>query len=97
MIPTWINRSEYPFNPKQLSLSMGTMSYVDEGEGEPIVMVHGNPSWSFEYRALIKHFSATHRCIAHDHIGFGLSDKPLDWDYLPRRHAENLGNVAGNP
>jgi haloalkane dehalogenase len=69
---------------------MGAISYVDEGTGGPMVMVHGNPAWSFEYRTLIKHFSVTHRCIAPDHIGFGLSDKPLDWDYLPQHHAENL-------
>ncbi len=90
MIPTWIDQNEYPFTPQQFSLPMGTMSYVDEGNGEPIVMVHGNPSWSFEFRALIKHFSKTHRCIAPDHIGFGLSDKPTDWSYLPEEQAVNL-------
>ncbi len=90
MDPTWIDREAYPFSPRQFKLPMGTMSYVDEGEGKPLVMVHGNPSWSFEFRALIKHFSRTHRCIAPDQIGFGLSDKPPDWDYLPRHHAENL-------
>lgn len=90
MVPNWINHEMYPFSPKQLTLPIGTMSYVDEGDGEPLVMVHGNPSWSFEFRALIKHFSRTHRCIAPDHIGFGLSDKPTDWDYLPQQHAENL-------
>jgi haloalkane dehalogenase len=90
MIPGWVNQQEYPFIPNQFSLPMGVMSYVDEGTGEPIVMVHGNPSWSFEFRALIKHFSKNHRCLAPDHIGFGLSDKPMDWGYLPEQHAENL-------
>jgi haloalkane dehalogenase len=90
---TWINPKEYPFRPQQLNLAMGTMSYVDEGEGEALVMVHGNPSWSFEFRALIKHFAKTHRCIAPDHIGFGLSDKPADWDYLPQQHAENFESL----
>jgi haloalkane dehalogenase len=90
MIPTWIDKKEYPFIPKDINLPMGTMSYVDEGQGDPLVMVHGNPSWSFEFRTLIKHFSKTNRCIAPDHIGFGLSNKPLDWDYLPSHHAENL-------
>lgn len=90
MKPTWIDDEMYPFSPKQFSLPMGEMSYVDEGEGDPLVMVHGNPSWSFEFRALIKHFSRTRRCIAPDHIGFGLSDKPPEWDYLPQHHAENL-------
>lgn len=90
MIPTWIDKSEYPFTPKKFALPMGTMSYVDEGEGMPLVMIHGNPSWSFEFRALVKRFSKTHRCIVPDHIGFGLSDKPAEWDYLPQQHAENL-------
>lgn len=90
MVPDWINREMYPFSPKHFTLPMGTMSYVDEGEGEPLVMVHGNPSWSFEFRALITLFSRTHRCVAPDHIGSGLSDKPTDWDYLPRQHAETL-------
>ena len=90
MKPTWIDTDAYPFEPKSYRLPMGTMSYVDEGEGDPLVMVHGNPSWSFEFRDLIKHFRASRRCIAPDHIGFGLSDKPPAWDYLPRHHAENL-------
>jgi len=90
MKPTWIDTAAYPFEPKSFSLPMGTMRYVDEGEGDPVVMVHGNPSWSFEFRDLVKRFSATHRCIAPDHIGFGLSDKPRAWDYLPQHHAENL-------
>jgi haloalkane dehalogenase len=93
MTPTWINSQEYPFSPKELSLPVGTMRYVDEGAGDPLVMVHGNPSWSFEFRDLIKRFSKTHRCIAPDHIGFGLSEKPTDWDYLPAGHAENLENL----
>lgn len=90
MIPAWINTEEYPFIPKKFAQPMGTMRYVDVGSGDPFVMVHGNPSWSFEFRALIKHFAQTHRCIAPDHIGFGLSDKPADWTYLPQQHAENL-------
>ena len=66
------------------------MHYVDEGIGEPIVFVHGNPAWSFEFRNLIKEFSTTNRCIAPDLIGFGLSDKPEGWSYLPKEQAKNL-------
>jgi haloalkane dehalogenase len=66
------------------------MQYVDEGSGDPIVFVHGNPAWSFLFRKLIGDFSKTRRCIAPDHIGFGLSDKPEDWTYLPGDHAKNL-------
>lgn len=78
MDSTWIDRSEYPFSSKQFTLLMGTMSYVDRGHGDPLVMVQGNRSWSFAFRALMKHFSGTRRCIALDHVGFGLSDKPTD-------------------
>lgn len=93
MNPSWINPEEYPFSPKEFNLPMGTLRYVDEGAGTPVVMVPGNPSWSFEYRALLKHFSKTRRVIAPDHIGFGLSDKPTDWDYLPQQHAQNLESL----
>ncbi len=88
--PKWINKKEYPFDSHYFKTPVGKMHYVDEGEGDPIVMVHGNPAWSFMYRGLIKEFSKTHRCISCDHIGFGLSDKPLDWSYLPKDHAKNF-------
>lgn len=91
----WIDRREYPFKSHFLQLAMGKMHYVDEGSGEPIVMVHGNPTWSFLYRHLIKGLSKNYRCIAMDHIGFGLSDKPLDWSYYPEDHAKNLELLIG--
>jgi haloalkane dehalogenase len=69
---------------------MGRLHYVDEGSGEPVLMVHGNPAWSFLYRHFVKELSEDHRCIAPDHIGFGLSDKPQDWSYRPADHARNL-------
>lgn len=71
-------------------VAAGEISYVDEGTGPPIVFVHGNPSSSMEYLPAIRELSAARRCIAPDHIGFGQSDKPADWDYLPSSHAENL-------
>jgi len=52
------------------------MHYVDEGSGPPILAVHGNPTWSFYWRTLVSHMSTSHRVIAMDHIGMGLSDKP---------------------
>lgn len=55
--------------------------YVDEGQGDPVVMVHGNPSWSIYYRNLVQALSPTHRCIVPDHIGCGFSDKPDDSRY----------------
>lgn len=86
----WLDRIEYPFESHFFQLSIGKMHYVDEGTGAPIVMLHGNPGWSFEYRDIIKEMSKTHRCIAPDLIGFGLSDKPFKWNYLPKNHAKNI-------
>ncbi len=87
----WLDKKEYPFAHNYLELPMGRLHYVDEGKGDhALVMVHGNPSWSFCYRHLVKGLSDNYRCIAADHIGFGLSDKPSDWSYLPEDHAANL-------
>ena len=88
--PKWLDRNEYPFAGRYFQLPMGKMHYVDEGKGDPIVMVHGNPGWSFEFRKVIKELSRTNRCLAPDHIGFGLSDKPPEWDYLPQSQAVNF-------
>lgn len=89
-IPAWVDREAYPFTPRAFATPSGRMSYVDEGSGEVILFVHGNPTWSFMYRELIKGLAPRYRCIAPDHIGFGLSDKPAGVSYLPQFHAENL-------
>jgi haloalkane dehalogenase len=86
----WLDKDEYPFKHRYFETPAGSMHYVDEGKGEPIVFVHGNPSWSFLYRKLISSLSDKYRCIAPDHIGFGMSDKPPGWSYLPEDHAKNL-------
>jgi haloalkane dehalogenase len=89
----WVDRNEYPFADHYLELSMGRMHYIDEGQGRPILLVHGTPEWSFGFRHLIKGLSKNFRCIACDHIGFGLSDKPANWSFLPEAHAENLSKL----
>ena len=72
----------FPFAPHWFDRGAGQrMHYVDEGAGPPVLMLHGNPSWSFYYRNLIRALAPTHRCIAPDHIGMGKSDKPADGDY----------------
>lgn len=80
----------YPFQSQFLQLSAGKMHYIDEGPGsprnpegkaDPIVMLHGNPTWSFYYRNLILALRKQYRCIAPDHMGCGLSDKPDDANY----------------
>jgi pimeloyl-ACP methyl ester carboxylesterase len=96
MESAWLDRNDYPFASHYLDLEMGRLHYIDEGAGPIMLFVHGTPSWSFEYRRLIKHFSKTHRCIALDHIGFGLSDKPADWSYRPADHARNLAALIAH-
>jgi haloalkane dehalogenase len=66
------------------------MHYVDEGQGDPTLFVHGTPTWSFEYRHLIRAMSPRRRVIAPDHLGFGLSDRPSGFSYTPEAHAEVL-------
>lgn len=92
----WLNREEYPFESQYQRVKNGNMHYVDVGRGQPIVMVHGTPTWSFAYRSLIKGLSGEYRCIAMDHLGFGLSDKPKTFSYKPAAHAENLECLIQN-
>lgn len=85
-----VNVQEYPFTSHAFNSPAGKLHYIDEGEGEVIVFVHGTPVWSYVYRKLIKDLSTQYRCIAVDHLGFGLSDKPQEADYAPEAHAKRL-------
>lgn len=69
-------KEAYPFTSRTLPLGGQSYHYVDEGAGDPVVMVHGNPTWSFYFRKLVRALRATHRVIAPDHIGCGLSSRP---------------------
>jgi haloalkane dehalogenase len=86
----------YPFHTGRLPLVGGALSYVDEGTGPPVVMVHGNPTWSFYYRRLIAALSPTNRVVVPDHMGCGLSDKPQDYPYTLAQHTANLGTLIDN-
>ncbi len=88
--PQWLDTDQYPFKSRFLPLKNGTMHYLDEGVGDVILFIHGTPTWSFLYREFIKHFSKDYRCIAIDHLGFGLSDKPSAFDGTPESHSRNL-------
>ena len=71
----------YPFNSHFETIGGHQYHYVDEGKGEPVILLHGNPSWSFYFRELISKLSPHFRCLAPDHIGCGYSDKPGDETY----------------
>ena len=93
---SWVDREAYPFKPHYFVIDGARMHYVDEGEGESIVMVHGTPTWSFLYRDMIKVLAPRYRCIAPDHLGFGLSDKPEHAAYHPTDHARRLRSLIAH-
>lgn len=73
-----VDKTLYPFEGKYLKINQFNYHYLDEGEGEPLIMLHGNPTWSFYYRNLVQGLKSSYRTIVPDHIGCGLSDKPID-------------------
>jgi cis-3-alkyl-4-acyloxetan-2-one decarboxylase len=86
-------RSEYPWAGHRLDVGQGVgLHYLDEGQGEPLLMLHGNPTWSFYWRKLVAGLSSQYRCIVPDHVGCGLSDKPGDdrYDYVLDRRVDDL-------
>lgn len=84
--------ADFPFKSRWLNLSGHRLHYLDEGSGPPVVMVHGNPNWTYYWRNLIPALSDRFRCLAIDHIGCGLSDKPSDekYDYTLARRIRDL-------
>ena len=83
-------RFDYGFTSHYLTISQGRIHYLDEGHGSPVVLVHGNPTWSYYYRDLVKQLSRRYRVVVPDHIGCGLSDKPERYDYILENHIDNL-------
>ena len=91
---------DYPFQPRRFEVRPGIeMSYLDEGpsDGEVVVMLHGNPSWSYYWRHLVSGLRDSYRCIVPDHVGMGLSDKPDDapkasprYDYTLQSRIEDV-------
>ena len=80
----------FPFEPHFSEAPGFRMHYVDEGEGEPLVLLHGEPTWGYLYRNFIPALSETHRVIVPDHMGFGKSETPQDRVYTMKTHVENL-------
>ena len=90
MLPSFLSE-HYPFTPRTFTLPCGNeMSYVDVGEGPAVVMLHGNPTWSFYYRNLGALLKNHYRIIIPDHIGCGLSSKPQKYQYTLTTHINNL-------
>jgi len=86
-VPDWVPRDLFPFESRFLDVEGHAVHYVDEGSGPPLLMLHGNPTWSFLYRTLILRLRDRFRCVALDYPGFGLSRAAPGYDFLPASHA----------
>ncbi|WP_262249846.1 alpha/beta fold hydrolase [Parapedobacter soli] len=86
----WLDKSEYPFVSNYFLTGGHQLHYLDEGAGETVLFIHGTPSWSFDFRHVITALKPSFRCVAIDHMGFGLSDKPAHYDYSTQKHSETL-------
>ncbi|MBU1183345.1 MAG: alpha/beta fold hydrolase [Pseudomonadota bacterium] len=88
----------YPFKSNYTEIKGIKFHYIDEGSGNPVLMIHGNPTWSFYFRSLIRELSPNFRTIAPDHIGCGLSGKPdpSDYDYRLKSRVEDIDLFLGH-
>jgi haloalkane dehalogenase len=86
---------DFDFQPHYLDQDGLRMHYLDEGEGDPVLLLHGEPTWSFLYRKLIPPLADVARCVAPDYFGFGRSDKPTErgW-YSYERHVVSIARLA---
>jgi len=84
----------FPFESKWFDSKVGRVHYIDEGVGDPILFLHGNPTWSFLYRGIVIRLKANFRCIAVDYPGFGLSEHPENYGYTPAEHAEVVRDLV---
>jgi haloalkane dehalogenase len=88
--PSWVDSGLYPFEDHWLD----GIHYVDEGDGPPLLMLHGNPTWSFTWRGVIQGLRDRYRCIAPDLPGFGLSASPPGYQWTPQEHAAAIGRFV---
>jgi haloalkane dehalogenase len=84
----------YPFAPQYYANNGFEMHFVDEGRGEPVVMLHGDPTWGYLYRNFIPSLAREYRCIVPDHMGMGKSAVPQDRSlYHLEQHVANLESL----
>lgn len=83
----WLDRALFPFEQQRIDVDGNELAYVDEGEGPPLLMLHGNPTWSFVYRDVIAGLRERFRCIAPDLPGFGFSSPAPGFGFRPAEHS----------
>ena len=84
----------FPFESKWFDSSVGPVHYIDEGSGRPLLLMHGNPDWSFLYRKMVSGLVDNFRCVVPDYPGFGLSVHPEGYRYTPAEHAVIVGELV---
>lgn len=89
-----LGAGQFPFDSHFVDVGDTAMHFIDEGRGPVLLMVHGNPTWSFVYRHLVARLRQEFRCIAVDLPGFGLTPAPAGFDYRPDSHAERLARLV---
>ena len=89
--PAWVDDTLFPFESRFLDIDGHTVHYVDEGSGPVLLFLHGNPTWSFDYRKVIEALRPDFRCIAVDYPGFGLSSPAPGYRFLPAEHTRVIG------
>ena len=85
--PAWVPDDLYPFADRWAEIDGNVVHYVDEGQGPPLLLLNGNPSWSFGWRDVILGLRASYRCIAPDYPGFGMSRAAPGYDLRPESHS----------
>lgn len=91
--PAWVPEQLYPFESHWMEIDGARVHYVDEGSGPPLLLLHGNPTWSFLYRDIIRGVRDRYRCIAVDYPGFGLSSAAPGYGFTPAEHAAVVGQL----
>jgi haloalkane dehalogenase len=94
MTADWIPKQLYPFEDRYADVGGARVHYVDEGSGPTLLLLHGNPTWSFLWRDVIKGLSDRYRCIAPDYPGFGLSQAPGGYGFTPAEHARVIEQLV---
>lgn len=84
----------YPFESRWFTSSVGPVHYIDEGQGRPLLLFHGNPDWSFLYRKIVSALRPDFRCVVPDYPGFGLSVHPDGYGYTAAEHAKIIGELV---
>jgi haloalkane dehalogenase len=85
--PPWVPEDLYPFESRYAEVAGSRVHYIDEGTGPPLLLLHGNPTWSFLYRDIVTGLRGRYRCLAVDHPGFGLSSAAPGYGFTPAEHA----------